>query len=100
MIFFTLNKEEFPLLLSVYRSLDSFPDSAKSRVRAFPISQPNIHNCGTTKIQIPVKIKMEEPTHNISKVFFIVYLCNANRALRKPCSFATCNLTHKGANIA
>ena len=47
---------------------------------------------------------MAGPTHNISKVSSKVYLSNANRILckyvLKPRSIATCNLTHKAANIA
>ena len=51
-ISFTLNKEEFPPLLSVYSLMRSFTDTAKSSVRVrksfdqsiLAISQPNIHN--------------------------------------------------------
>ena len=51
-ISFTLNKEEFPPLLSVYSLMGSFTNTAKSSVRVrkildksvFPISQPNIHH--------------------------------------------------------
>ena len=115
-ISFTLNKEEFPPLLSVYSSMGSFTDAANSSVRVrqssdksiFPLSQPNIHNSvsswkSNTKIEIPVKFNKIRPTHRSSKVSSKVYLGNANRVLRedvlKPRSIATCNLTHKAAKI-
>ena len=46
---------------------------------------------------------MTGPTHNISKVSSKVFFSDANRVLckdvLKPRSIATCNLTHKTANI-
>ena len=46
---------------------------------------------------------MIRPTHKSTKVSSKVYLGNANRVLGKdalkPCSIATCNLTHKAAKI-
>ena len=74
----------------------------------FPISQPNIHNSvsslkSNTRIEIPVKFNKTRLTHKGSKVSSKVYLGNANRVLGKdalkPCSIATCNLTHKAAKI-
>ena len=69
-ISFTLNKKEFPPLLSVYSPMGSFTDSVKSSVRvqkssektAFPISQPNIHDSvlsqkSNARIEVPVKFK-------------------------------------------
>ena len=57
----------------------------------------------STRIEILVKFKKSSPTHNSSNVSSKVYLGNANRVLckdvLKPCSFATCNLTHKAAKI-
>ena len=116
-ISFTLNKEEFPPLLSVYSPLGSFTDTAKSSAyirkssdkTVFPISQPNIHNSvsswkSNTRIEIPVKFNKTRPTHKSSKVSSKVYSGNANRVLRKdvfkPRSFVTCNLTHKAAKIS
>ena len=56
-----------------------------------------------TRIETPVKFNMTGPTHNISKNSSKVYLSNANKVLSedvlKPRSLATCNLTHKDANI-
>ena len=115
-ISFTLNKKEFPPLLSVYSPLGSFTDSAKSSARVqksseknvSPISQPNIHNSvsipkSNTRIDMPVKFSMTRATQNSSKVSSKVYLGNANRVLckdvLKPGSIATCNLTHKAAKI-
>ena len=55
------------------------------------------------RIEIPVKFNMIRPTHKSTKVSSKVYLGNANRVLGKdalkPCSIATCNLTHKAAKI-
>ena len=55
------------------------------------------------RIEIPVKFNMIRPTHKSTKVSSKVYLGNANRVLRKdvfkPCSIATCNLTHKAAKV-
>ena len=53
-ISFTLNKEEFPPLLSVYSSLGSFTYSAKSSVLVRKstektISQPDSHNSVTSR---------------------------------------------------
>ena len=56
-----------------------------------------------TRIETPVKFSMTRPTHNSFKVSSKVYLGDADRVLRKdvlkPRSIATCNLTHKAANI-
>ena len=88
-ISFTLNKEEFPPLLSVYSPLGSITDTTKlsacvrksSDKTVFTISQPNIHNYvssrkSNTRIKIPVKINRAKPTHKISKVSSKVYWGN------------------------
>ena len=115
-ISFTLNKEEFPPLLFIDSPLGSFTDSTKSSacVRKssekfiFSISQSNIHKFvssrkSNTRIEIPVKFNMTRPTHNSSEVSSKVCLGNVNRVPRKevlkPRSIATCNLTHKAAQI-
>ena len=115
-IFFSLNKEEFPPLLSAYSPMESFTDTAKSSARArkssdksfFPISQPVMHNSvssqkSNTRIEIPVKFDKTRTTLQISKIPSKGYLDNANRVLPKdvlkPRSIATCNLTYKAAKI-
>ena len=79
-ISFTLNKEEFLPLLSVYSPMGSFTDTAKSSVLVrkssdksiFPISQPNIHNSvssqkSNTRIEIPVKFDKKRPPSRVLK---------------------------------
>ena len=95
-ISFTLNKEEFPPLLSVYSSMGSFNDTAKSSVRVrkssdksiFPISQPNTHNSvssqkSKTRIEILMKFDKIRPTLKSSKVPSKLYLDYANKVLHK-----------------
>ena len=78
-ISFTLNKEEFPPLLSVYSPMGSFTDTAKSCVLVrkssdksiFPISQLNIRNSVTVSPNVIRSLRLnthKQPSHaNIRK---------------------------------
>ena len=111
-----LHRNEFPSLLSVYSTMESFTNTAKSSVHiqkssdksVFPISQPNIHNSvssrkSSIRIEIPLKFNKTRPTHKSYKVSSKVHLINANRVLGKdvlkPRCITTCNLTHKATTI-
>ena len=83
---FSLNKEQFPAILSIYSRLESVNDTAKSAARVRK-SQSNIQKSVTSpisnsRIEIPAKVNVTEPTYNVSKVYSNkVYLSNVNRGL-------------------
>ena len=114
-ISFTLNKEEFPPLPSVYSASRSFMIQLnlvcayeKVLQKLFPISQLNSHKSvasrkSNTWFEIPVKFNKTGSTHGISKVSSKVYLSNANCGLckdvLKPRYIAFCNLLHKAFKV-
>ena len=115
----SLNKEEFPHLLSVYGPLWSFTDAAKSRARERKSSEKKpffqlVNQVFILLYKVENRIlELKYPwsstwhefqqVHKISKVSIKVYLGNANGVLIKdvfkPRSIAFCNLTHKAAKI-
>ena len=110
-ISFTLNKEEFPPLLSVYSPMGSFTDTAKSCVLVrkssdksiFPISQLNIRNSVTVSPNVirslrlnthkqPSHANIRKPSCSVTKLSHLKARNSAHQKLHHDCGVDTKNI--------